>query len=176
LASGAVRCNPRGEALWVEWPTRRMSEMRIYDLLRKSVRPKVSGRRALMFLSKLRNARQGFPCTQDSWNPSLRACGYRDSIPRTARPATAGPTSRNAGPLKNGRYRDKSLPPRARQSPPRLQQRKYIADYQIGITRGTSKNPSFSVTVLCWINDYQCVAFHSPRAWQVFRGALRTTL
>jgi hypothetical protein len=33
--------------------------MRIYDLLRKSVRPKVSGRRALMFLGKPRNERQG---------------------------------------------------------------------------------------------------------------------
>jgi len=36
-----------------------MSEMCTYDLLRKSVRPKVSGRRALMFLGKPRNARQG---------------------------------------------------------------------------------------------------------------------
>jgi len=37
--------------------------MRTYDLLRKSVRPKVSGRRALMFLGLPRNARQGHPCT-----------------------------------------------------------------------------------------------------------------
>jgi len=34
---------------WAEWRT--------YDLLRKSVRSKVSGRRALMFLGKPRNAR-----------------------------------------------------------------------------------------------------------------------
>jgi len=38
-----------------------MGEVRTYDLLRKSVRPKVSGRRALMFLGKPRNARQGKP-------------------------------------------------------------------------------------------------------------------
>jgi hypothetical protein len=38
-----------------------MGEVRTYDLLRKSVRPTGSGRRALMFLGKPRNARQGKP-------------------------------------------------------------------------------------------------------------------
>jgi len=44
--------------------------MRTYDLLRKSVRPAGSGRRALMFLGKPRNARQGFP-------PALKILGIR---------------------------------------------------------------------------------------------------
>jgi len=47
-----------------------MGEVRTYDLLRKSVRPKVSGRRALMFLGLPRNARQEFP-------PALKILGIR---------------------------------------------------------------------------------------------------
>jgi len=83
-----------------------MGEVRTYDLLRKSVRPKVSGRRALMFLSKPRNARQGFP-------PALKILGIRLCGPagietrfREQRgQQRQAPTSRNAGPLKNGGLR-----------------------------------------------------------------------
>jgi hypothetical protein len=95
---------------WAEWRT--------YDLLRKSVRSKVSGRRALMFLGKPRNARQGTAPAPKILG--IRFCGPA-SIENRFRERRGqqrqAPTSRNSGPLKNGRCRDESLPPRARQSP-----------------------------------------------------------
>jgi len=77
--------------------------MRTYDLLRKSVRPKVSGRRALMFLGKPRNARQGFPLHSrflESVSAGLRVS--RLDSENTEASNGRPPTSRNAGPLKNG--------------------------------------------------------------------------
>jgi hypothetical protein len=86
-----------------------------YDLLRKSVRHAGSGRRALMFLGKPRNARQGG--TPAHKILGIRLCGpagietgFRDRRGQQRQ----GPASHKAGPLKNGGFRhgwDGGLPP-----------------------------------------------------------------
>jgi len=95
VSSGGRAMGCRGEALTAR--KRSLHKCALAPL-------RCSFRQARLVVSRQaeKRAAGGNPCTQDSWNPSLRACGYRDSIPRSTRPATAGPTSRNAGSLKNG--------------------------------------------------------------------------
>jgi hypothetical protein len=100
---------------WAEWRTydllrksvlSKVSGRRTYDLLRKSVLSKVSSRRALMFLGKPRNARQGTV-------PAPKILGIRFCAPASIETRfrerlgqqRQAPTSRNSGPLKNGGLR-----------------------------------------------------------------------